>query len=61
MYKTRHDRVGKVIQGELFKKFKFDNTNKWYMHNTESIQENEMHKFLWHFEIKTGYLISAND
>ena len=27
-YKTRHDRVGKVIQWEMCKKFKFDDTNK---------------------------------
>ena len=28
-YKTRHDLLGK----EMCKKFKFDHTNKWYMHN----------------------------
>ena len=27
-YKTRHDRVGKVIHWEMCKKFKFDHTNK---------------------------------
>ena len=32
-YKTRHDWVGKVIHWEMCKKFKFDHTNKWYMHN----------------------------
>ena len=32
-YKTRHDWVGKVIHWEMCKKFKFDNMNKWYMHN----------------------------
>ena len=32
-YKTRHDWVGKVINRETCKKFKFDRTNKWYMHN----------------------------
>ena len=31
-YKTRHDWVGKVIPWEMSKKFKFDHTNKWYMH-----------------------------
>ena len=30
-YKARHDWVGKVIHGEMCKKFKFDHTNKWYM------------------------------
>ena len=51
--------MGKVIHWEMCKKFKFDNTNKWYMHNLESILENEMHKLLWDFEIQTDHLISA--
>ena len=32
-YTTRHNWVGKVIHWEMCKKFKFDYTNKWYMHN----------------------------
>ena len=58
-YKTRHDRVGKVIHWKLCKKLKFDDTNKWYMHNPESIRENETHKLLWHFEVQTDQQISA--
>ena len=54
-----HDWVGKVIRWELCKKFKFYHTNKWYMHNPESILENETHKLLWDLEIKTDPLISA--
>ena len=50
-YKTRHDWVGKVIHWELCKKFKFNHTNKWYRHNPECVQENEMHKVLQDFEI----------
>ena len=45
-YKTRHDWVGKVIHLEMFKKLKFDLTNKWYMHNTAPILENNTHKLL---------------
>ena len=51
-YKTRHDWVGKVIHWELCKKLKFDHTNKWYMHNPESVLENETHKLRWDFEIQ---------
>ena len=40
-YKTRHDWVGKVIHWEMCKKFKFDHTNKWYMHNPAPILEND--------------------
>ena len=58
-YKARYDWVGQVIHWELCKKSKFDHTNKWYMHNTESIQENETHKLLWDFEIQTDHQIPA--
>ena len=33
--------VGKAIQRELCKKLKFDHTNKWHMHNPESVLENK--------------------
>ena len=36
-YKTRNGWVGKVIQ---CKRFKFDHTNKWYMHNPAPVLEN---------------------
>ena len=58
-YNTWHDRVGKVIHWELCKKLKFDHTNKWYMHNLESVLENETHKLFWDFQIQMDYLISA--
>ena len=58
-YKTRHDWVGKVIHREMSKKFKFDHTNKWYMHNPAPVQENDTHKLLWDFDIHTDHLISA--
>ena len=36
-----------------------NNTNKWYMYDRESVQENEIHKLLWGFEIQTDHLIST--
>ena len=42
-YKTRHDRVEKVIPWELCKKFKYDHTPERYTYNPESILENETH------------------
>ena len=45
-YDFRYDWVGKLIPRELFKKFKFDHTNKWYMHNPASVLENDTHKLL---------------
>ena len=43
----------------LNKKLKFEQTNKYYKHNPESVQEDETHKILWDFEIQTDHLISA--
>ena len=58
-YKVRHDWVGKVIHWEMCKKFKFDHTNKWYMHNPVTVLENATHKLLWDFNIQTDHLIPA--
>ena len=58
-YKARHDWVGKVIHWEMCRKFKFDHTNKWYMHNPAPVLENDTHKLLWDFNIQTDHLISA--
>ena len=58
-YKARHDRVGKVIYWEMWKKFKFDHTNKWYMHNPVPVLEKDTHKLLWDFNIQMDNLIPA--
>ena len=58
-YKTRHDRVGKVIHWQMCKKFIFDHTNKWYVHNPAAVLEDDTHKLLWDFDIHTDHLISA--
>ena len=58
-YKTKHDCVGKVTHWEMCKKFKIDHTNKWYMHNSASVQEKDKHKLLWDFGIQTNHLISV--
>ena len=58
-YKTRHKWVGRVIHWEMCKKFKFDHTNKWYMHNPALVLENNTHKLLWDFNVGTDHLISA--
>ena len=58
-YKTRCDWVVKVIHWELCKRLKFDHKNKWYMHNSEYVLENDTQKLLWDFELLTDHLISA--
>ena len=58
-YKARHDWVGKVIHREMCKKFKFDHTNKWYMHNPSHVLQNDTHKLLWDFNIQTDHRLPA--
>ena len=43
----------------MCKKFKFDHTNKWYMHNPAPVLENDSHKLLRDFDIQTDHLIPA--
>ena len=50
---------GDLIHWEFYKKFKFNHTNKWYMHNPEFILEKETHKPFWNSEIQTDHLISV--
>ena len=59
-YKARHGWIGKVIHREMCKKFKFDYTNNWYMHNPERVLENDTNKHLWDFNIQTDNLIPAS-
>ena len=58
-YKARHDCVGKMIHREMYKKFKFDDANEWYMNNPPPILENDTHKLQLDFDIHTDRLISA--
>ena len=56
-WKIRYDWVVKVIQWDLWKKFRFDIAIKWHMHNPESVLQYETPKILWDFETETDYLI----
>ena len=58
-YTTWHDWVGKRIHWEMCKKFKFDHTNKWYIHNTAPVLENDTHKLLRGFNIQTDPQLPA--
>ena len=43
----------------MCKKFNFDQTNKWYMHNPAPVPENNTHKLQWDFDIYTDHRVSA--
>ena len=44
----------------VVKEFEFDLTEMWFMHNLETVLENETHKLLCDFVIQTDHRISAN-
>ena len=58
-YKNWHDWVGKMIHWESCKKFKFDHTYKWYLHNPAYVLENETLELLWDFRIQAHHLLLA--
>ena len=43
----------------MCRKFQFDHTNKWYIHNPAPVLENDSHKLLWDFNIQMDHLIQA--
>ena len=59
-YKARHDWVKTMVNCELCKRLKFNNTNKWYLPKIDSVLENDTHKILGYFEKQTDYLISVS-
>ena len=36
-FKTKHDRLGKMIHWKLCKRLKFYHNTKWYLHKPESV------------------------
>ena len=48
-----------MIHRELCKRFKFNYTNKWYLHKSEFVIENETHEILLDLEIQTDHSIST--
>ena len=45
-YKSRHDRMGKGIHWDMCKEFKFDHTDKWYLHNVAVVLAHDVHQLL---------------
>ena len=43
-YKARNDWVDEVIHWQMCRKFQFDHTNKWYMHNLAPVLKNDSYK-----------------
>ena len=58
-YKTRHNRVKKLIHWELCKRLKLDHTTKWYMCKPKSVLKYKVYKILLDFETQKELIISS--
>ena len=59
VYKRRHDNLGKIVHWKLARKCNFEDGDKWYEHEPESVLENEDYKILWDFSIQTDHVIEV--
>ena len=55
-YKRRHYNLGKILHWKLARKCNFEAGDKWYVHEPESVLENEDYKILWDFSIQTDHV-----
>ena len=58
-YKRSHNNLGKILQWKLARKCNFEDGDKWYEQEPESILENEDYKILWDFSIQTDHVTEA--
>ena len=59
IYKGRHNIVARAIHWDLSGKYGFQRNQRWYDHVPDSVLENEDHKILWDFSIRTDHEIEA--
>ena len=45
-YKTRHDNVARMVHWKLCQKFNLEKSEKWYLHNPQTVSENAKHKLI---------------
>ena len=51
-YKRRHDDVAKMIHWKLCEKLSIEKSEKWYLHNPQTVTENVNHKLIWEMNIQ---------
>ena len=54
-YKTKHVWVGKMTHWGFCLSQSFNPITKWDIHKPELVKENEMHKFIWDFQVQIDY------
>ena len=45
--RRKHGSVARMVHWKLCKKFNLEKSEKWYLHNHQTVTENLNHKLLW--------------
>ena len=51
-YKRRHDNVARMIHWKLYEKFNLEKSEKWYLHNPQTVSEKVNHKLIRNMNIQ---------
>ena len=51
-YKRRHGNVDRMVHWKLCEKLNLEKSEKWYLHNPETVSENVNHKLIWDMNIQ---------
>ena len=56
-YKRRHGNVARMVCWKLCEKFNLEKSEKWYLHNPQSVTENVNHRVIWDMNIQCHNII----
>ena len=51
-YKRMHGNVARMVHWKLCEKFNLEKSEKWYLHNPQTVSENVNHKLIWDMNIQ---------
>ena len=56
-YKRGHGNVARMVDWKLCEKFNLEKSEKWYLHNPQTVPENVNHKLIWHMNFQCENVI----
>ena len=56
-YKRSHDHVARMIHWKLSEKFNLEKSEKWYLHNPQTVNENVNHKLIWDMNMQCDNVV----
>ena len=52
-----HDNVARMVHQKLCEKFNLEYSEKWYLHNPQTVSENINHKLIWDMNVQCDNVI----